>query len=280
MPSDQWPSMLLRTFDQFLDTLGAVLPKILLAVALIAAGIIIARVLRRLVLRLGADLDRLIGRLLGHRLQANLLHVPWPVSRILAESAYWLAILFFVTATVEVLGFPGMADWISRFAGYLPVLLAAAGIVVLALVAAALAREAVAALPLREAALLARASYLLIVTVGIIIGIDQLGVEIALLANVVTIAAAALLGSIGLAFGLGARATVSNIIAAQYVRGAYAVGQYLRIGTAPDAAEGAIVEITATTVVLDGPAGRVVVPCSRFDSSITVVSSHAEQADA
>ena len=276
MPSEQWPSLILRTLDQFLAVLGAVLPKLLLAAALILAGVVTARVLRRLVLRLGGDLDRLLGRLLGQRLQANLLHSPWPLSRILAESAFWLTVLVFVTATVEVLGFPGMAHWISRFASYLPVLLSAAAIVVLGFVAAALAREAVAALPLREAALLARASYLLIVTVSIIIGIDQLGVEVALLANVVTIAAAALLGSIGLAFGLGARVTVSNIIAGQYVRNAYAVGQRVKIG----AVEGTIIEITATTVVLDSAAGRVIVPCSQFDSSIATVLDVGEKRDA
>ncbi len=267
MNRDQWPSIVLATLEQFVNTLAGVLPKLLAAFALLAIGYLVARLIRGAVIRVARDLDRLVGRLFGQRLSDGLLRLPWPVSRILAEAAFWLVLLFFVTATAEILGFPGMADWIGRVASYLPVVLAAAGIVMLGVLAAALAREAVAALPLREAALLARACYLLILTVAVIIGIDQLGVEVGLLANVVTIAAAALLGSIALAFGLGARTTVSNIIAAQYVRNAYAVGQRVRVGEV----EGVIIEILATAVVIDAAEGRVLVPCSRFESAVSTL---------
>lgn len=267
MPSTHWTSLILETLEQFIATLGAVLPKLVAAVALIALGLLVAHFLRSAVLRLARNIDRLLGRLFGHRFSAGVMRAPWPLSRILATAAYWLVLLFFITATAEVLGFPGMADWIGRLASYLPMILAAAGIVVFGVLSASVARESVSALPLREAELLARASYLLIVTVSIIIGIDQLGVEVTLLANVVTIAAAALLGSIGLAFGLGARSTVSNIIAGQYVKNTYTCGQRIRI----DGVEGIILEIAPTAVVLEAADGRITVPTSRFESAITTV---------
>lgn len=270
MEHTQWTAFIVRAFDQFIDTLGQVLPKVVAAIVLIALGLLVARVMQGVVLRISRDLDRLLGRAFGMRFSAGFMRMPWPLSRILAMATYWVVLLFFVTATAEILGFPGMATWIGRFASYLPVILAAVAIVIFGVVSAAVAREAVAALPLREADLLARACYLLIVALALIIGIAQLGVDVSLLANVVTIAAAALLGSIALAFGLGARTTVGNIIAGQYVRKTYARGQRIRI----EGIEGVILEIASTAVVLEASEGRVTIPSSRFEAAITTVLVH------
>lgn len=267
MEASDWTHFVLRTFEPFVATLGQVLPKVVAALALLALGLLLAHLLRGAVLRISHDLERLLGRVFGLRFSAGFVRLPWPLSRVLGVATYWLVLLFSITASAEILGFPGMAGWIGRFASYLPVLLSAAAVVIFGLAAAALARDAIAALPLREAELLGRTSYLLIVTIALIIGIGQLGIEVALLGNVVTIAAAAVLGSIALAFGLGARATVGNIIAGQHVKNAYSLGQRIRI----EGIEGEIIEITPTAVVLAASDGRVSVPSSRFESAITTV---------
>jgi hypothetical protein len=71
---------------------------------------------------------------------------------------------------------------------------------------------------------------------------------------------AALLGGAALAFGLGSRGVMENILAAHYVRQLYDIGQIVRI----DGAQGRVLKLTATAVVLQTDEGEVVVPAQEF----------------
>ena len=98
-------------------------------------------------------------------------------------------------------------------------------------------------------------------------GVDQLGVESRFLTLTITVVIAALIGGAALAFGLGSRTTVSNIIAAHYLRQVYRVGQTVKIRDL----YGRIAEITPTAVLLDGPEGRVLVPAKDFSEVASVL---------
>jgi len=67
-----------------------------------------------------------------------------------------------------------------------------------------------------------------------------------------------------LAFGLGARTAVTNIIAAHYLRQIYRVGHSVKVGDV----HGKIVEITNTAVILECTDGRAVVMGRRLRDSI------------
>jgi small-conductance mechanosensitive channel len=75
------------------------------------------------------------------------------------------------------------------------------------------------------------------------------------------------LAAAALAFGLGARASVANIIAARYVAQFCRVGQAVRI----DDVEGTVVQLTPTAVVVETPEGRAVVPAGRFHETSSVL---------
>jgi hypothetical protein len=68
------------------------------------------------------------------------------------------------------------------------------------------------------------------------------------------------------AFGLGARTSVSNILASYYLQKAYTVGQLVRIGET----QGRIIRMTPTAVLLEASEGRIYVPAKAF-SEITSV---------
>jgi small-conductance mechanosensitive channel len=87
-----------------------------------------------------------------------------------------------------------------------------------------------------------------------------LGVDIALLTAIFSVSLAALLGGFALAFGLGARTAISNIIGSHYLRQTFELGQSVRIG----GVEGKIVEFTGNAVILEVPEGRVIVPAKQF----------------
>ena len=101
---------------------------------------------------------------------------------------------------------------------------------------------------------------LAIITAAVLIAVAGLGVDIALLTAIFSVSLAALLGGFALAFGLGARTAISNIIGSHYLRQTFEIGQSVRIG----GVEGTIVEFTGNAVVLEVPEGRVIVPAKQF----------------
>jgi small-conductance mechanosensitive channel len=75
------------------------------------------------------------------------------------------------------------------------------------------------------------------------------------------------LGAFALAFGLGARAAVSNIIGAHYLRQTFEIGHVVRFG----AIEGTVTAITSTAVIIRIPEGQVIVPAKQFSEEVSVL---------
>jgi small-conductance mechanosensitive channel len=103
--------------------------------------------------------------------------------------------------------------------------------------------------------------------VAIVVALDQIGIDAQLLVILVTVVVASAFASAGLAFGIGANTTVSNIVAAYYVSQSYAVGQQVRIGDI----EGEIVQLMPTAVALSTIDGRVLVPAKRFSEEASTL---------
>ena len=116
--------------------------------------------------------------------------------------------------------------------------------------------------------LLGRTSQVIILFIAIVLGIDQIGVDIAFLSVVAGIILATLFGGIALAFGLGARTHVSNIISANQLRQIYQVGDTVRIGDI----EGRIVDIMVSRVMIETETGSVDIPAKLFDEQVTYIT--------
>ena len=82
-----------------------------------------------------------------------------------------------------------------------------------------------------------------------------------------TIALAVLLFGAALAFGLGAKTSVSNILGSYYFQKTYQVGNRVQIGEIV----GLIVQISATTILLDTKSGKVSIPSKVFNEEKTIL---------
>jgi small-conductance mechanosensitive channel len=105
--------------------------------------------------------------------------------------------------------------------------------------------------------------YVLILALSVIIAIDQIGIDIQFLTNILTLIIASLLFSASLAFGLGAQTSVSNILGSYYLQQVYKEGDNIRVNDV----EGIIIKITPTVVLLETKSGRVTIPSKIFNES-------------
>ena len=237
--------------------------RLITAVVLLGLGLLLAILLRMLAVGIVAAFERAVP---GRPLRTSFAGVARErrVSDIVGSVVSWAVLLFFVATAVNTLGLELLSTVVDRLSVFVPRVFAALLILVAGLVIGNLARGAVTATAAGAgtsfAPGLGQMVRIAIVTATVLIAVAELGVDIALLTAMFSVALAALLGGFALAFGLGARTAISNIIGSHYLRQTFEVGQTVRIG----GVEGRIAELTATTVILEVPDGRMIVPAKQF----------------
>ena len=257
--------------SDIIEHLASYLPSALGALLLLLVGWLLARILRALTVR-----AMLLAETLFTRLSTQAEGEPLRMRRasaIIGAIVFWGAFLVFVTAATHVLQLTLFTDWLARLVGYLPTLAAGILIVVAGYLLSRFVADLIRATSLRleapQRALLARVVQVTILTGTILVGADQIGVKVTFLAIFAAAVAAVVGGGIALAVGFGARDYVANLIGAHYLRQAFAVGQTIRAS----GHEGRVLEITATSIVLETADGRVNLPGRVYnDGPIAVIA--------
>jgi hypothetical protein len=241
----------------------------IVAALILLLGLIAAAVLGRLARRLVARSARWLGSF-----QPGAVSVPQldRVEKAVGSAVYWLVVVFAVMAATETLGLPVVTAWLSGVATFLPRVAVAIVIVALGTVAARITRHVVTSTAsganVSSAERLGRVTELALLLGTALVAIEQLGIEISFLKATLLIMFGGLLFGAALAFGMGGRDLVANILSAHYVHRLYQVGQVVRI----DGIEGRIVRIAETSVILECADGDVSIPARVFaDSRSTLV---------
>ena len=206
-----------RGFDKFF----AWLPNLVGALAVLVIGYFIAKIVQGVVSRLlqRAGFDRTVGQ---GRTGEWVQRVTQSPSQLIGRVAWWAIFLGTLSIAASVLGVQAIEDFVAAIWAYIPNVIAA---LIIFLVAgaisagvAALAARTMGDTPLGK--IIATAAPIIVISIAIFMILEQL--EIA--PEIVRITYAALLGAVALgsalAFGLGGRE-----VAAQMLQGAYEKGQ-------------------------------------------------------
>ena len=204
-----------------LNEIGAWVPNLLVALAILVIGYIVAKVVGGVVFRglHRAGLDRQLTKGQGGTWVQKVTSSP---SRLLGTVAFWVILLGTISLAVTALGLEALENFVGEVYAYLPNVLAALLIFVVATAIAA----GVAALATRLMGdtslgkLVATVAPILVMTIATFMILDQLKIA----ETIVTITYAGLIGAIALgaalAFGLGGRD-----VAGRMLEGAYTAGQ-------------------------------------------------------
>ena len=273
---DRWVASLQSIVSSWAEAALQLLPRLLGAIVLLAAGWLIATLLRSALLRLGNALIVRVARRAGGE---SVRHDPivQALLKLLATVLFWVVVFVFVLAAVNVVELDEISEWLDRAAGFAPSLVIGLLVIVVGYLLSVMTRDVVrdALAPAGGAGhgqMLSRIAQGTIFVTAVIIGVGQVGISISFLTTVLSIAVAAVLGSFALAFGLGARTLVSDLIATRSIRQAFEPGQIVRVGSF----EGRLLEIGTRAVLIDAPQGRVVIPASDFVGSVVVIPTPSD----
>lgn len=236
--------------------------RILTVLVLLTVGLLLAFLLRALAVRALNALGRAIPGF-AHRTSLGGLSRERRLADIVGSVVFWIVLLVFVAAAADELGLALLSGAAATLRQFVPRVLAGVLILVVGLVLGNVARGAVTAANAGGGSAtpaLGQMVRLGIVGAAALLAVAKLGVDITFLTAILSVALAALLGGFALAFGLGARTAISNIIGSHYVRQTFEVGQTVRIGDT----EGTIAALTPTAVVLHVAEGSVIVPAKQF----------------
>lgn len=242
--------------------LGEALFRLAGAALVLAVGGLIAIALRAVVRR---TMRRLGSRLPAGTTRAALGEaVDRDAGEALGAAVYWLVWLTAILLAVEALGLPALSTWLGGLASHMPNVLIAVTIAFAGIVGGRVAgntlQRVVAPMAGDNAARVGRGLQLAVVVVALLVAADQVGLDISLVTTVLLLVLGSALLGAGLAFGLGARSVMRNILAMHYVTKQYRVGNVIRI----DDTEGRIIRTTSTAVVIECQEGEVEIPGQHF----------------
>ena len=265
-----WSTPFVSAASGMLQNFLEYLPQLVGALLLLLFGWGIGRLIQALTVRLMKGIDRFSG-LIGIGGVGASKQIGESAAVIIGNIVFWIVELIFVTAATNLLGMTMFSGWLDRLVAHLPGILSGILIICAGIVFGNLAKQAVttaaSAMPARQRIVLARAAQMFTLVTLILIGVNQIGVDITLVITIGAVALGAVLGGLAIAFSLGARPLVSNLIGARYLNADYRSGERIRIG----GYEGTILEITSVAVILDTESGRVTIPAKVFSEEPSIL---------
>jgi small-conductance mechanosensitive channel len=255
--------------NQLGDILVSFLPKLAVAVVIFLIGFALARIIKALMNRFINRMDRMLP---GKILQKKLKQISTdPSTRLLSNLIYWIIIIFFLTTATEILGLPIITNWLGGLVNYLPNLLLAALLIFTGVIGGRLLRDTINTAAIKAGVtygeVTGQFAYYVILSIAILLAITQIGVDLAILSGIIYIVLAAVLFGAALAFGFGAKTSISNILACYYLQSRYKIGETIKIGNI----EGRILEFTSTSLILESDKGQITIPANKFNEECSVL---------
>lgn len=205
--------------DQAWDSFWSWLPQVAAALAILLIAWVVAKVLasivRRVLVRVGLD------RLVESRGPDFIKQTTSSLSGVIGSIVFWVILLAGVGIAADALGVGAIQQAVDAVWAYIPNVIAAVAILIIAgFVAPWVARLVSAALPGKPIGrILSTVALVLILAIAMFMALDQLNIA----GNIVTITYAAIMGAIALgmalAFGLGGRDAASRVLSTAYERG-------------------------------------------------------------
>lgn len=262
--TQSWRDVLSLTYEQILQQLIVFAPKLIGVVLLLLVGWVIALLLAKAARGGIYFLNRLLIKLFPNVFLRPESHVGIPYINIISKCVFWLVLLFFIAAAANSLGLNIVSQWMSQFILYLPRFAAGLLIIVGGYFAGSvikmMAESTAQSAGFTQTELLGRSVQAAIFFTAIVIGIEQLGINIQFFTQFVIVIAAVIIFGFSLAFGLGARDLISNIVGVQQAQKTCRLGDHIKIA----GVEGVLIEITRSTLILEADSGRVTVPAYLF----------------
>jgi hypothetical protein len=270
--SFSWNDAVNETYQNISQRFIDYAPQLIGAILLLIFGWLLARFLRLTTRKVVEKMDVLFRKIPKSN-STKYTHLKHSYTRIISQGVYWIVILFFLTASANLLGWNLFTGWMDSIVGFLPDLITGLFIIFVGYLISGGVRSAISNSRINTGNFqinrIALGAQFAIVITSVIIGAEQIGLNVHFLTSMIVVIIGIILAGACLAFALGAKMMAANAIGAQYTRKNCSIGDYMKIGEV----EGEILEIRQTCIILETKTGRAIVPAKLFHEQVSLLSS-------
>lgn len=242
-------------------------PKFIGAIIVLGIGYAIARIVKTIASK-SLSYGKIGEMLENKEIKANLKKVGMngSIPTLVASLLYWLVFLVFITSAADMLGLVIVRDAIESLFAYIPSIVSAVIVMVIALQIAKLANKTIAAslaqMQVGFASPFASIASSLIVFFGAIMAATQLGFDTEIITTNFSIMVTGFVAALAIGVGLGSKGAVANIVTGYQAKDLYKKGQKLTYNDKTVTVK----DVTATALVVEQGGTEDVVPFSKLMS--------------
>ncbi len=231
---NQFLATLQNTFTGIFNSIVGFTPSLINAIIIFVIGIVLSKLLRLVISKSLTKIkfDELVAKIgLADGLkQVDIKQTP---SHLVATVVFWVVLLYFILSTFRQLGLNEAVRALENFIAFLPSIISSLIIFIGgALLAGFVGRTiqgALATMGIGIHQILGNGvKFFLLIVVAIVV-MEQLGMDVTLLTNIVTNLITIVAAGVALAFGLGGRSIVQNVLAGHYARERFSPGDCIVI---------------------------------------------------
>ena len=273
-----WKLQIKESFSEIFQQALNYSPQVIGAIALMLGGVIIAFILKVVTSRILQGVNSFLARLPKAR-ETNRIHIRSSYTKIFSNLVLWAVLALFFAASANLLGWTLITEWFDSIVAFLPNLISGLLIVFAGILIGNFVKSGVAIAAERsslgKAEMLGWMAQATVIFSFAVIGTEQIGLDLHFLTEVFVVVIGILLAGAALAFGLGAKSLVENIIGIQRIRKHCSIGERLKL----DQIEGEILEFTQTSLIIASPTGRTIIPAKLFQEKISEIKTNHETND-
>ncbi|WP_199609682.1 mechanosensitive ion channel family protein [Flocculibacter collagenilyticus] len=269
--NNSWQHSLSSSYEQLISYLVAYVPQLFGAILLIFIGWIIAWLLSKMTTSLVEFVSNFLNKIIASFLPDKTVDIQPKHARIAGKTVFWVVMLFFFAAATSSLGMEFIATWLKEFLSYLPQILAGAIIILagyfLGSIAYTMTVAAAETTGFEHSHRLGALVKWIVIFIAIVIGIEQLGINIQFVTTLIIVQLGVLSLGFALAYGLGSSELIKNLVGAKQANKHFQVGDRIKIGEI----EGKLMEISSSMIIVETDKGKTLIPARSCMEKISKV---------
>lgn len=257
----EWKDMMLGSFESIWHEIVSIVPKLLGAFTILLLGWLLSKIIVKIIKKAlkVVKADKLDDKLNGVNFFGDK-KITFNIINIIAGFVKWGLFLVFLILATQVLELTIISAEISNLLHYLPQLFSALILLLIGLYIASFVKNTLYSffkeLELSGGRIISNLVFLILFVFIAVTALNQAGINTEIITNNITLILGALLLSLALALGLGAKDVVDSLLKAYYTRRVFMLGQVISFKDV----KGEIVEVNEISITLKTENGTLIVP--------------------
>jgi hypothetical protein len=257
----QWKDLTIQSLTSMGEKIMTTIPNIIGAIIVLLLGWIITKIVVYLLNRIFkfAKIDVLSEKINDLKLFGKA-DINIPITKAITVFVKWIMFLVFLIIAADIMNWTIVSQEIGNLLRYLPKLFSAIALFMIGIYIARFVKKAIQgfyeSFDLAGAKIISSLVFYIIAIIITVTALNQADIDTTVVTNNVTIILGAFLLAISIAFGLGSKEVVGDLLRTFYTRKNYELGDHIKL----DGTEGTVEAIDNISMTLSTAKGKIILP--------------------